>query len=267
VTHPTCTLGPMTTTNTDLLELLRGRRELRPRIDASLAGGLRAWLEDDLAALVVERPLGEPCFLTPRSSTTEALHSVPSLVVLARAALVSKLVAARALDLEIDHPMDHALSALEADPLDREIVETVHALDPDGFAQLAAEVTAHHSVLVRMLPSIPPSWLPRTNQRLSASLAGGRVVLGATVSVIIGPPASTASSTCLLEVTTSALDHTAARRLGVLALLETLRSGAAPLRVGALSTATGDTMVLDASDDRLIAAVGDVVGALKARLA
>jgi len=255
----------MTTTNTDLLETLRGRRELRPRIDAALAGGLRAWLEDDLAPLVSERSVSEPTFVTPRSSTTEALQSVPSLVILARAALVAKLVAARALGLPVEHPMDHALSALEAEELDLEIVETIHALDPDGFAQLAAEVTAHDSVLLRMLPCIPSTWLPRTNQRLSTSLAGGRVVLGATVSVIIGPPASSASSTCLLEVTTSPLDETAARRLGVLALLETLRSGAAPLRVGSLSTATGDTLVIDASDDRLIAAVGDVVHALRAR--
>jgi len=92
------------------------------------------------------------------------------------------------------------------------------------------------------------------------------VVLGATVSLVMGPAATDRSSTCLLEVTTSPLDGTAARRLGVLALLETLRSGAAPLRVASLSTSTGESLVIDATDDALTAAVGDVVGAVAVRV-
>jgi hypothetical protein len=257
----------MTTQTADLLELLRGRRETRPPVDRSLAGGLRAWLEDDLAPLVGARSRSEPLFLTPRSITAEALSTVPPLQVLARSALVSALASSQALGLEVAHPMDDALSALEADPSRHELIEAVHALEPEAFAQLAAEVAAHHATLSVALPPVPASWLPRTNVRLSSPLAGGRLVLGAVASVVLGPPAAERASVCLLEVSTSELDERAGPRLGVLALIETLRAGAAPLRVAALSTSSGRSVVLDVDDELLIEARSQVVTAAGKRVA
>jgi hypothetical protein len=253
----------MTTQHVDLLELLRGRRELRPAVDRSLAGGLRAWLEDDLSPLVADRPSTEPLFLTPRSATAEPLSAVPPIAALARAGLVSALVSARALGLEISHPIDDALSALEADAGQTELVETISSLDPDAFAQLAAEVAAHHATLLSCLHPVPATWLPRTAVRLSTSLAGGRVVLGAVASLVVGPPATDRASVCLLEVTTGVLDDATDRRLGVLALIETLRSGAAPLRVGVLSTVAGATRVADVTDQILIDALAEVIAATR----
>jgi len=254
-----------TTTAGDILETLRGQRTNRPTTDLTLAGGLRSWLEDDLSPLTVDLSPSEPMFLSPRGIVAPQLAAVPGLQALARSALVSALLAQRVVLGEVAHPMDDALAALESDPARAELVETIHSLDADGFAHLAAEVAAHHAVLARQLGSIPPTWFPRVNSRLSTALAGGRVVLGAVASLIVGPPAGAVASVCLLDVTTSTLESTTPTRLGVLALIELLRSGAAPLRVGALSTATGEQLVLEVTDQLLVDAVGDVVAAVRAR--
>ncbi len=254
-------------TSHDLLGALRGRRERRPRVDPTLAGGLRAWIEDDLAPLVGEADPAQPLFLSPRAVVSESLQTVPPLSALARSALLSALLAQRVVLGSVVHPMDDALSALEADPGQAALVDAIHSLDPDGFAQLAAELTAHYAVLAASLTSIPGTWLPRTNVRLSVPLAGGRVVLGAVASLVMGPPADEVSTVCLLDVTTSSLDPTAQRRLGILSLLETLRSGAAPLRVGSLSTATGEVVLAEVTDELLRDAIADVVSAVAARKA
>ena len=245
----------------DLVLALRGERAARPRVDPTLAGGLRAWLEDDLALSVADVAPSAPLFLSPRTIIEGASQgSTPSLA-LARGALVGALVAQRLSLGDVEHPMDDALSALEADPSQRELVSSIHQLDPDGFARLAAEVAAHDTVLAHSLGAIPSSWLPRTNVRLSVPLVGGRVVLGAVVNVMLGPPASTVSTVCLLDVTTAELTDTVQARLGVLALIEALRSAAPPLRVATLSTATGDVAMLDVDDALLTTALRHVVTA------
>ena len=245
----------------DLLDELRGDRSKRPLVDRGLAGGLRAWLEDELAEITLLD--AEPQFLTPRSVTTMGLRSVPGPEVRARAALVGALVTQRIMVGDVSHPMDDALGAIEAD--DEALGAYVHSLDPDAFAHLAAEVTAHDAVLSRCLQQIPGSWLPRCSQRLSISLRGGAVVLSARPSLIVGPPAVGTATVCLLEVTTSLHDEDTVRRLGILALLETLRSSCAPLRVASLSSATGRHAVLDVHDAVLTAAVGDVISAVRLR--
>jgi hypothetical protein len=251
----------MPTATLSLLDLLRGDRTKRPRTDWALAGGLRAWLEDELSGRCPEG--ADPVLLTPRSVTTEGLWSVPAPIKMATASLVRVLVAQRCLSGEVLHPMDDAMAVLETE--DPELAEQIHGLEPDAFAQLAAEVTAHDAALARHLGPIPGTWLPRANERLSVTLGGGAVILSATASLVLGPPALEVASVCLLEVTTSVPDDTVERRLGVLALLETLRAGAAPLRVGSLSTATATSCVLDVDDRLLAGAVSEISAALAAR--
>jgi hypothetical protein len=244
-----------------LLDRLRGDREDRPRVDWSLAGGLRAWLEDELSGRLDDA--AEVVHLTPRSVTTDGLRSVPEPITMAKASLVRALVAHRCLLGTVEHPMDDALAGLESD--EPELAEQIHRLEPDAFAQLAAEVTAHDAVLAEHLGPVPGTWLPRTNERLSVSLAGGAVVLSAQPSLVVGPPAIDVASVCLLEVTTSVPDDAVDRRLGVLGLLETLRSGAAPLRAASLSTATGTSSIVEIDDRRLTQAIGEVSTAIARR--
>ena len=250
-----------------LLEALRGDRSERPASDPTLAGGLRAWLDDEISTCTATIDFRQPIRLSPRTVACGPLSIVPPTLALARGALVGALVAQRISLGEIHHPMDDALSALEADPSQSGIVEAVHALDPLAFAQLAAEVDAHDTVLGRHLSGIPASWLPRSNVMMSANLAGGRVVLGAMAHLVLGPPAEDVASVCLLTVTTAALDATVTDRLSVLALIETLRAGAAPLRVASLSTGTDERVILNVSDATLIKALTLVAAATTQRTA
>jgi hypothetical protein len=248
-----------------LIAELRGDRDHRPKVDRMLAGGLRAWLEDELADLAGVIDPTAPVILSPRTVFGGRMISVPPVIAIARGALVSALVSQRLIFGHIEHPMDDALSALEADPTQRDLVDAVHSLEPDAFAQLAAEVAAHDAVLARELGSVPSSWLPRSMVRLSASLAGGRFVLSGVADVMVGPPARDVASVCLLDVTTTTPDDLVNARLGVLALIETLRSSAPPLRVASLSTTTGETVIVDVTDTTLTTALCDVVDAAKRR--
>jgi len=247
----------------DLVLALRGQRELRPRVDPALAGGLRAWLEDDLSELAKSLDPSAPLFISPRALCADPHVAASPIIGFARATLLSALIAQRLTLGGVEHAMDDALSALEADPRHDELVEAIHALEPDSFAQLAAEVAAHDTVLAHSLGAVPPSWLPRCTVRLSVPIIGNRIVLGAVADVVIGPPASEVASVCLIDITTSDLGDEIERRLGVLSLIETLRSGAQPLRVASLSTATGDVAIVDVGDEVLAAAVADVVSAAK----
>ena len=243
-----------------LVTSLRGSRELRPKVDPALAGGLRAWLDDDLAGVVGSIDPAAPVFASPRSLISDRDRSAAPTLAIARGALLGELVRQRVVLGGVEHPMDDALAALEADPRHASLVAAIHALEPDGFAHLAAEVAAHDTVVARALGAIPPSWLPRTHVRLSVPVAGGRVVLGATVTIMVGPPAANVASVCLINVTTSALDDAASAQLGILCLIETLRSSTPPLRAAVLSSATGEIERLDVGDAVLFAAIDDVVG-------
>lgn len=261
--QPSVRLDFMKTTSTaTLMERLRGERTRRPPVDPTLAGGLRAWLEDDLSLLVGDLDPTEPLVLTPRTLSGDDAPPAP-LHSRARGALVRCLIAERILLGDVEHPMDDALSALEGSPQERELVDVIHSLDPDAFAMLAAEVTAHDEMLGTCLGPIPGHWLPRLGVRMSIPFVGGRVILASTVDVLLGPPASRVASTCLLDITTAPLHEGAASRLGGLALLETLRTGAAPLRVAALSTATGADLVLDIDDEVLVTALRHITATVE----
>jgi hypothetical protein len=91
------------------------------------------------------------------------------------------------------------------------------------------------------------------------------VVLGTVVNVVLGAPSVNVASICLLHVTTSSLEETTAAMLSVVALIETLRSGAQPLRVASLSTATGEVAICDVNDHVLTQGVELVVRAVRAR--
>ena len=253
------------TRSSDIVLALRGQRDHRPNIDPLLAGGLRSWLEDGLSDVARDLDPSTPMLLSPRTIVSGPLVAVPPLIALARSILIGNLVTLRLSLGEVHHPMDDALSALEADHRQTGLVEAIHELDQDRFAQLAAEIEAHDTVLARHLSQLPSAWLPRSNVRISAALAGGRIMVNAVANVALGAPARDIASVCFLDVTTSSLDDNTLRRLGVIGLIETLRSGAPPLRVASLSTGTGDTAIIDVTDEILAQAVADVVAAAQSR--
>ncbi|MEI8405858.1 MAG: hypothetical protein WCG96_11360 [Actinomycetes bacterium] len=248
-----------TQSTTELLRDLRGDRASRPVVDPMLAGGLRAWLDDELAgtfdAFSSDLPIDLPAWkIAQPAASSDPEHENGGLSALVHALILDHLVFGEVID-----PLVEAMSLLEArgdhDPLLRQI----GSLDGLAAEQLAEEVATHTAVLSRELGRIPGSWLPRSSASIAAQICGGRVRIGAAVDLMLGPPARSVSSICLLEVVTTPLGAHLFDHLAAMALIETLRSGAAPLRVAALSTATGDHIVLEVNDDLLVGALHRVV--------
>lgn len=242
-----------------LLGALRGTPALRPVVDLGLAGGLRAWLDDG----IFER-IGVPQS-APVSITTRAIAGAPavsSATALLRGALVAQLVRLRVAGAPVADAFDDAACALDASGRDVDLVAILEGLDQDEHARLAAEVAAHHAVLEAHLPSLPARWAPRCGVRQAVPVAGGDVVLRGVVDVALGHTGGERAGVCLVEVTTSRLEARHDRVLAYLSLLETLRTGEAPLRVAALSTQDGGRVVHDVTPALLEQAVGDVLLAI-----
>ena len=208
------------THHVDAVSQLRGEPSRRPRIDRGLAGGLRAWLNDELFEIFGEdhstKIVRSPWSLTHRGAPHSTLG-------IARGALVGALFTQRMLGSTIEHPMDDALCVLEADPGAAPLTHEIHQLDPDRFALLAAEVSAHDAVLAQQLRPVPSSWLPRFGVQACVALHGGQLTLRSTTDAMLGPAPHDVASVALLDVTTAAHDQHIHQELTLRALIETLR--------------------------------------------
>jgi hypothetical protein len=246
---------------TELVAALRGDRATRPAVDPMLAGGLRAWLEDELAG--IEGILGADVTLhlpTWRIAQPE-LPEDPEADQLALSVLVHALVAQHLAFGDVLDPLADAVDALDAGRAHEQLLERIGALDADATRLLADELASHDEVIAAGIGRIPTSWLPRSAVPVALDLCGGRVRASAMVDLLLGAPATTVSSTCLLDVVTQPIGDHHVVQLGSLALIETLRSGAAPLRVAALSTFTGDHLVLEVDDALLVGSLERMVEA------
>ncbi len=237
----------------ELLQLLRGERRNRPVIDPNLAGGLRAWLEDGLFE-VLDRGRTAPLILdkaTVARCGTSLNRAEGISTELLRGALVAALFRQQVTLGPSATPMVDALAALEADPGSSGLVAAIDALDPVALNQLSTEVNRHGSNLAERWPTIPGGWLPRTAVPLRARLAGGSVVLVGRADLLLGGPATTHASRCLVQVRSSPLHPLHREELHFLALLETLRSGAAPFQIATYSTLSGELEVEPVTDELL----------------
>jgi len=248
----------------DLVVALRGAASPRPSVDRGLAGGLRAWLDDGIFELA-----GVPAAGQLRVATRDVVGAPPrgERAGLLRGALVAQLLRLHVAGCTPEDPFGAASTALLSSGRDDDLAATLVELDGDERARLAAEVASHAVVLVERLPAIPARWSPRVGVSHRVPLAGGGAVLCGRVDLSLGAPGGATACVCLLDVTTSPLE---ARHLGgltYLALLTTLRSGEAPLRVAALSTADGAALVLDVDATMLTDAVEAVLRAIAAMVA
>ena len=237
-----------TTPTTEFLAALRGDRASRPRVDPMLAGGLRAWLEDELAEISAGAPCDGPIHLTAWQIAQPELDRDPEADQAALSVLVHALVAQQLAFGGVLEPLADAVDALAARNAHAPLLERISALDAAATDVLAAELAAHDAVIASGIGRIPTSWLPRSGVPIALDLCGGRLRASTTVDLLVGAPAGAVSSTCLLDVVTTPIGDHHAVQLGAMALIETIRSGAAPLRVAALSTATGEHLVLDVDD-------------------
>jgi hypothetical protein len=101
-----------------------------------------------------------------------------------------------------------------------------------------------------------PAWYPRTRERISIPLCGGRILLDGVVDLVMGAQAADEATVCIVQIYTSPRDVQALRAdLHFHALLETLRAGASPYRVASYSTGTGELYVEPVDEHLLVGAL------------
>jgi hypothetical protein len=252
-----------------LLTRLRGDASARPVVDPGLAGGLRDWLEDELSEAVAALPEDVEPVRVSKDALDQVLVCEAHFqaqrgarrlsVELVRGTMVDLLFRQWVTTGHIDDSWAEALDAVRVNG-GEEVSAFVDQLEPEGRAELAREVEAHAGRIVESWPVLAPSWLARTQERLTVPLAGGRVLLSGVVDLAIGAPSAGRSSVCIVEVKSGRrrLEHRADVHL--YALLETLRSGAPPFRVATFYTADGELDVEAVGRDALLGALHRVVG-------
>jgi hypothetical protein len=274
-----------------LLARLRSPLGRRPAVDPGLAGGLRAWLED--AAASPDRPAGAVTIrLDGRGGLTSApaAASFPAAPSPARgtpgAPTISPVPPAHRGDLDAGRvhaaivgalfrivvttepprlAFDDAMTALAADDRGAAVAEAVRRLPGTARASLRDAVRLEAATIASQWRVPPSGWLPRTAEHIAVPLSGGRAVLRGTADLMMGAPSDGRASVCALRLQIGPSADDGARGRRFLALLETLRSGAAPFRVASYEPAHGRLTADDVTDELLRAAVADVLEVLGKR--
>lgn len=260
-----------------LLTELRGDVARRPPVDPGLAGGLRAWLEDGVAGLRGPGEGGdlrEPVLVSPAALTASTDHHVGGAgggpvgreVAAALGPLLRVLFRQWVVCGTMGDPTTDALTALHCtgglgSTGGEGTADLVEGLDPADRLRLDEELACRASLLRSRWPVLPPAWFPRTLERISVPLAGGRVELRASADLLVGAPPAAASSVCVVTVSPGPVRRRDREASQYLALLETLRSGAKPCRLAVYDALSGRLYAQAVTDELLGATVCQVIDA------
>ncbi len=246
-----------------LLDELRGRGHARPAADPALAWGWRDWLEDAVAGagggagqhrLTVTPALASQA-LTCDTHLHDALRTRRDLSwSRVRQLLVGTVFRQWVTVGTSGEPLAAALAGLAAAGDPAGVLGWVAALPPAQLRRLRAEVAAHARRIRTCWPVPPASWMPRTAEQLAVPLCGGRVVLSAVADLVLGPPAGTEATVCIVRVEAGSPQDEHRQQLHMCALLQTLRSGAPPFRVATWYSESGRLDVDDVDDELLLEA-------------
>ncbi|HEY2215802.1 MAG TPA: hypothetical protein VGH31_12180, partial [Acidimicrobiales bacterium] len=185
---------PAENSGREVLTLLREGSGRRPRFDAGLAGGMRAWLEDAASELARARGEGaEPLVLGSRALGPETaqltqVSNDPIGPELITAVLVRALFRQIVLTGLVADPFGDALGALRVEPGREALIRQIEQMAATDRSVLAASLDLHADHLRQLTPRFAPAWLPRTADRIAIPLAGGRVVLSGVFDLLVGAP-------------------------------------------------------------------------------
>jgi hypothetical protein len=244
----------------------------RPHVDPELAGGLRDWLENALAGSAANLPQTSTVIRVSQQvlAATEARGTLLGRPADQRRSADDDLLRTLVRCIfrqwvtirRLGQPMDDALAALSVSGDPGGAVEVVNSLSPEKRQSLSEELAAHAELITATWPALCPAWYPRTNERISLPLCGGRILIGGVVDLVIGAQAADEATVCIVQVDTAPLKgRDASADLHFYALLETLRAGAPPSRVARYSTATGELNVETVDEHVLVGALLKTVDA------
>ena len=281
--------GPLS--GNELLDRLRVTGRARPAPDPEFSAALRSFLDDGVVDRSEPAASGAGRLLVTRDRITDALacpvhrsagrsvHRVDAqagsrvgpqrafTTPMACGALVGALFRQIVAVGGFDDAMGDALEALSLDEHRAPLVAWIAGLSSAERSGLSAEVDRQARGLLERWPSLDSSWLPRTQEMLRASLAGGAVELCVRVDLAVGRPTGHEASVALIDVVSGARrpEHGDDRRFA--ALVAALRGPAAPFAVATYYSRTGELDVdpvdhgyLVAGAHRCLAAVSVLVG-------
>jgi hypothetical protein len=248
----------------ELLERLRVTGRPRPALDHTMSRRLHERLDEALESCMPPE-LGRAPVVVTKDKLTQVLtceaHHVASQFgerrpsqAIACGALIDSLFRQLIVTGRIDDPMADGLSALTLDDHQRALVEWINQLPAPQQSELAMEVERQAAGLVTRWPTLSPEWLPRTQEPIKTSLAGGRVLLSARVDLAVGRPAVDHASVGIVELKSGKRRAEHRADLHFYALIEALRSPAPPFMVATYYSRTGELDVEPVSEDLLVAA-------------
>lgn len=244
-----------------ITSVLRGDPQRRPLPDRQVAAGLRAQLEDGIFSLWPNEPR-EPVTVRASAFTLNPTSTEGTSTGQFRGLLLNQLLRLLAMGVTISDPFANAIEAWRSEDAASPLLTQVDQLDAEDLARLRADVQSHFTTLERNLGPLPASWEPRSAVRAYQRLAGGQVILRDAIDLSLGTTTSERASVVLVDVTTSPLGASAERIMRYHALVQTLRTGVAPLRSAAFSSATAELWVLDVTNELLQRGVDDVLHVL-----
>ena len=238
----------------------------RPRVDPGLAGGLRDWLEDGLAAPVADVPSASLPVRVHKSALNQVLVCEAHLVAsaaspppvtpdLARGSLVDALFRQWITSGSVPDPWADGIDALEIAGDRDGVAAFARGLDASRRRLVADTVETHVRQVAADWGIAPATWLPRTQERVEIPLCGGRVMLSGVLDLVLGSPAHEHASVCVVELKSGPrrLEHRA--DLHFYTLLETLRSGSPPFRMATYYSATGQLDPEPVDENALLSAL------------
>jgi hypothetical protein len=191
-----------------------------------------------------------------------SFEGTPSPLASARGVLLTYVLRLVVAGAEVRHPLLDAMQAWRCDAGHSELQDVISHLSADDSARLTSEIEAHAVTLRQHLGDLSPTWQLRTNQRASIRVANDAVMLRDTIDLMIGEVSGADCRVGLLDITSSPLHEHFSDVLDYHALVQTLRTGSAPLRVAGLSTATGETLTLEVTEASLERALSNVMAAV-----
>ncbi len=234
----------------DLIRLLRGGPGRRPVVDRSWALGLRERLEDVLASGA--DPGADGC-------------TGPRVLAGGRApldALVGALWRSWVVAGPPTDPWEEGLAGLVTSGQGR-AAEALRRLRGAAATRARTAATASVATLAGFR-TVDPRWHPHPGERLVGVLGGGRVLVVSEIDLGLGRPAGTRASRCLVTVGAFGPTAQAARSLRRAALLEALRSGAAPFQVVGIALVSREAWAWPVDPPLLERAVAELVRELGA---
>ena len=251
----------------DIADRLRGDRADRPSYDAELRHHLRARLEDGMAEAVAALPASLALVVSKNRLTgihgcearyldDEFSWSVPA---------ARGRVAHKAIEVSLNWRreivplvlVDEALGRLEDG--DDDFARWLQGLAEVERAELRSEANDRVVKFLECWPPLPRAWRPVTEAAVRQDICGEQIVLRGKVDLTLGAPDGLVAGKVLVDLKTGAAKGAHLDDLRFYALVETLRLGTPPLRLGTYYLDQGRLLPEDVTEPMLHTTVERVV--------